>query len=143
MFITEQGINGRGDVVGSVNLNAGGACTGCPAGQYGYLRSSRGTITFFQVNNISNRTRARGITDSGWITVDFRDNSGNGAQGFVANVAADGSFHVLQISTADLVNVLGTAETTPEAIDNSGRIVEIAVDVDGNFHGFIATPTRK
>lgn len=147
VFVVAQGINNRGDVVGSVNLVADGACTGCPASQYGFLRSSSGTITLFQVNGVGNRTRARGITDSGRITGDFRDPSdlahGPGAQGFVTNLVADGGFHLLHITAADLVNFPGAAETTPEGIDNSGRIVGIVTDADGTFRGFVATPTNE
>jgi hypothetical protein len=37
------------------------------------------------------------------------------------------------------LNVPGASGTIPQAIDDSGRVVGIAVDSGGNLHGFIAT----
>lgn len=144
VFIEVQGINGRGEVVGSVNFDVDGACTGCPAGQYGFLRSSSGTITLFRVNTKDNRTRARGISDSGRIAGSFVDSTlGGGEQGFVASLAANGGFHLLRVAVTDLVNVPGAVETIPEGIDNSGRIVGYTTDGDGKLQGFIATPNGE
>ena len=60
-----QGINGRGEIVGSIFLDADVACVGCVAGRYGFLRSASGDFTYFRVNG--KNTAARGITDSGLI----------------------------------------------------------------------------
>jgi len=142
--IQAQGINGHGEVVGSANLPVGGAYAGSPAGSYGFLRNKHGAITLFRVDDIGNRTNARGITDSGRITGYFGDPlRGNANQGFVADLDTHSGFQLLQITTADLVNVPGAAGTVPQAIDNTGRVVGIVVDADGFQHGFIATPKKK
>src|SRR3989442_1637138 len=84
-FTIAQGINARGEVVGSASLPSGVACTGCPAGLYGWLRAASGSLTFFQVNGHS--TRARGITDSGVITGFITDPVSGHQKGFVVELA--------------------------------------------------------
>jgi len=144
VFITAQGINGRDEVVGSVNFDAGGACTGCPAGVYGFLRDGNGTITLFRANSMNNKTRARGITDSGLIAGSFVDPAhGSGEQGFVVIPPRNGGFHLLNVTDSDLVNVPGAFETIPEGITNSGQIAGYTTNADGKLQGFIATPTGK
>ncbi len=112
-----QGINARGDVVGS---------TSSPSGDQGFLRDSHGTITLFQVNGA--QTRARGINDSGQIA-GFREGI-SGLEGFVGTLS--GGFEPLIVP--------GATDTIVQGIANSGVVVGYWFDVDGFVHGFIATP---
>jgi hypothetical protein len=116
-FTIAQGINGRGDVVGS---------TSSPDDVISFLRDSGGAITFFKVNGAP--TRARGLSDSGQI-VGFI-NGDAGLEGFVGTLS--GGFA--------LVNVPGATDTFAQGIANSGTIVGQYYDADGNGHGFVATP---
>jgi len=135
-FTIAQGVNNKGDVVGNADLSAGVACTGCPAGTYGFLRDKSGNLTYFQVNGAP--TSARGITDSGIIVggIDFPDRP---AVGFVTTLARSPQFQAISIPAAQLLSISGAFRTTPEAIANDGTIVGIWVDPDFNEHGFIAT----
>ena len=133
-FTIAHGINNKGDVVGNASLNSGDAYPGSPAGNYGFLRRSDGTITLFRVNGVA--TRARGITDAGVITGDA-DGSG-----FVTTLAPGADFQAVTIPAANLLTVPGALQTIPEGIGNSGNVVGIWLDGDANFHGFLAEPTK-
>ena len=106
--VIAQGINTAGEVVGNVRLPDQGKYSGY-AGRYGFLLDTYGTINLFQVNGFD--TRARGINDSGLITGYFVDEqTPTGSSG-----SLPASFQTL--------NVPGTIDTFPEAINNSGAIV--------------------
>ena len=137
-YTLAQGINSRGDVVGHVTLDADVACTGCLAGRYGFWRSARGAITYFQVNGMN--TEARGITDSGLITGIVE--SGLTAQGFVISLGG-APYESITVPAADLLEIPGAIITVPEGMSNAGDIVGNWEDVEGNLHGFIATPSKK
>jgi hypothetical protein len=136
-FTIAQGINVRGEVVGSATLPAGVACTGCLAGIYGWLRAPSGSLTFFQVNGHS--TRARGITDSGLIAGFMTDPVSGHQKGFVVELARTSSYQSLTVPDAELLEVPSAVITAPPAISNSGVIVGNWLDAFG-FHGFIAMP---
>jgi hypothetical protein len=134
-----QGINGKGQVVGSVRLDAGVACTGCPPGSYGFLRAPSGAVTYFRVNG--EETSARGITDSGQIAGTALDS------GFVTTLAGL-PYEAITIPNAALLAFPGAVQTTPEGITNGGDIVGIWTEFLGGdpndlanykLHGFIAT----
>jgi hypothetical protein len=139
-----QGINGRGQVVGSVFLEGLAAPAG--DGLYGFLRDTNGAITLFRVNN--RNTRARGITDSGLIT-GFVNNPG-GPKGFVASLSAAPGYQSLSIPPADLLSPANpNVGTFGQGINNAGVVSGAWTDVttipgecgDQNVsHGFIATP---
>ena len=142
-----QGINGRGQIVGSIFLDAGVACAGCVAGRYGFLRSASGDFTYFRVNG--KNTAARGITDSGLIA------GFGGGVGFVVSLSAGSGYQSLTVPAEDLLSV-------PDSRNNAGTVVEFINDArvitggwnedTGNLdgcgnpisisHGFIATPLK-
>jgi uncharacterized membrane protein len=131
-----QGINNRGQVVGSVTLAAGEACPSCLAGRYGFLRDVSGELRYFRVNG--QPTSARGISDSGWVTGYI--SSGGGLEGFVTTL--DGTpYDAITISRFKLLTFPGAILTEPESITNTGGIVGVWFDALGNDHGFIATPS--
>lgn len=131
-----QGINARGQVVGSVYLEG----TDAPAGDglYGFLRNANGDITLFRVNGAA--TRARGITNYGLIT-GFITTS-DGLKGFVLSVAPGPAYQTFAIDDADLLVVpfAGAVNTTPQSINEAGIVSGQWSDGGGAFHGFIATP---
>ena len=133
-----QGINNKGQVVGSARLAAGVACTGCLAGTYGWLRAPDGVISYFQVNGAA--TFARGITDSGVIT-GFISAASNG-EGFVVTLAGSFAYQSILIPAVQLLVVPGADATNPEAINNAGTVVGFWVDGAGLEHGFLATPHK-
>lgn len=138
--IIPQGINGRGQVVGSVNLPAGAAYAGSPAGQYGFVRQPSGAMTLFRVNG--SPTRARGISDAG-LVVGFTSTDDGNFQGFTVPAPGGSGFQALTVPASGLVVVPGAVSTFPQGIDNAGRIVGGMIDADGNQHGFVALPPSK
>ena len=134
-----QGINSRGDIVGDVFLNPGGAYTNSPQGFYGFLRHKNGTIVFFNVNG-SVRTKARGVSESGAITGWFIDAVTGVQRGFVTSLSGQGGFQSL--TTAALLDVPGSTATIAEGIDSQGRVCGNWFDASGGEHGFLATPVK-
>jgi len=137
--IIPQGINSRGDVVGSVDLSD--FCS--PSGQYGFLRSADGTVTLFRINGAY--TRARGITDAGLIT-GYLTQPGVGEKGFAVTLPASSTpFQALTIPEAELVTVsfTGATDTLAEGIDNTGHIVGNWLLQHDTDHAFIATPVQN
>jgi uncharacterized membrane protein len=138
-FNTGSGVNNQGQVVGSVALPAGVACTGCVAGVYGWLRAPSGAMSFFQVNGA--KTRARGITDSGVITGFVDTGPGGAAAGFVTRLTGSASYESITIPAAQLLVADPAAFVTiPEAINDAGTVVGGWNTAGGNSRGFIATP---
>jgi len=140
-----QGINDRGEIVGSIVLDAGVACADCVAGRYGFLRSASGDFTYFRVNG--RNTAARGITDSGLIA-----GFGRGV-GFVVSLSAVSGYQSLTVPAEDLLSVpdpRNNAGTVVESINNAGVITGGWNEDTGNVdrcgnpiligHGLIATP---
>ena len=134
------GINARGDTVGNVYRDADVVCQGCPAANYGYVRSATGAMTLFLVNGRG--TRARGISDSGVVTGYVRtDCEGKSPfAGFVTTLAPRPAFQSLAIPCAQLLNVAGAAVTYPQGISNAGVVVGDWLDESGAVHGFVAMP---
>jgi probable HAF family extracellular repeat protein len=135
-FTIAQGINDRGDIVGSANLNRDEAYPGSPPGTYGFLRDKGGVITLFRVNGTS--TRARGISSTGVISGFVPEG------GFVAKLPTGGGFQALTIPDANLVvvPVPGATGISAQGIDNTGRIVGSYNDEGFHVHGFLAAPTK-
>ena len=138
IFTIAHGINSKGEVVGNSFYER----PNDPCGSTdvivnnAWLRSAKGTVTYFQVNGES--TRARGINDSGSI-VGFVNTASGLIKGF--NVELDGSqCQSIAVADSDLLQVMGFDLTFPEGISNSGKIVGIAGDDGDVVHGFIATP---
>jgi uncharacterized membrane protein len=139
--IIPQGINGRGDVVGSVGFRPGGAPGGNPPGTYAFLRDKTGSIALFRIN--ATLTRARGINDAGTITGHVVDLSTGATQGFVGKLDLQPGLPGVQFLTAPPVELLaapGVFSTVPQAINSAGTIVGATDDGTGISHGFIATP---
>lgn len=136
--VIPQGINARGQLVGSVVLAADGAYPGSPPGQYGFVREPDGSITLFRVNGQA--TRARGISDAGTITGFV---GAPGPVGYTVATPTGGGYRDLTVPSDKLFAVPGAVQTFPQAIDNQGRIVGSWIGGDGVQRGFVATPTSK
>ena len=141
IFTIAQGINSRGDVVGSAIFNdAFGAPDPCGSSntfvRHGWLRTTDGSVTYFSVNG--GATSARGITDSGTIA-GFVDDPGSGLlKGFV--VELDGSqCQSFTIADADLLHFPGSSLTFVGGIKNSGEVVGGYQDGTTSL-GYIARP---
>ena len=139
-FLTfAQGINSKGEVVGSSNFTvANDPCAGLgnPFRRYGWLRATDGTVTYFEVNG--SHTSARGINDEGSIVGFFRDLDDGKFKGF--KVELDGSpCQSLTIAAGDVLEFPGAEATFLGGITNAGDIVGSYEDAS-NTHGFIATP---
>ena len=140
IFTIAQGINSKGEVVGSAIFDGDfGAPDPCgssdPFVERGWLRTADGTVTFFSVNG--GDTSARGITDSGTIAGFVDDPDSGLTKGFV--VELDGSqCQSFTIADADLLHFPGSSGTFPGGIKNSGDVVG-SYD-DGMTIGFIARP---
>lgn len=140
-FNVAQGINGKGDVVGSFRLDPDAVFPGSLFGPYGFLRDKRGVITLFRVNGY--RTRARGITESGRIAGFLTDDAlGEKARGFVVTLTSRGGFQSLTVSDADLLDVPGSVLTIVEGINDVGLVSGGWIDANGVSHGFLATPSK-
>jgi uncharacterized membrane protein len=140
IFTIAQGINGRGDVVGSVHLLADGAYVGSPEDHYGFVRHRNGVIQLFQVSG-GIKTRARGISESGLI-VGYYTDSGGAQHGFVARSARGPDFQLLTIAPGNQLDVPGASATYPEGINERGWISGMWIDANGVWHGFIAVPLQ-
>jgi len=134
-----QGINSKGEVVGSSNFiveNDPCAGLGNPFLRYGWLRATDGTVTYFEVNG--SHTSARGINDEGSIVGFFLDLDDGKFKGF--KVELDGSpCQSLTIAGGDVLEFPGAEATFLGGIRNAGDIVGSYNDAS-NSHGFIATP---
>jgi hypothetical protein len=143
LFTIAQGINSRGDVVGSsVFETANGPCPGSNDffSRYGWLRTADGSVTFFDVNGW--QTNARGITDSGTIAGWARDPITGLVKSFV--VKLDGSqCQSITLADDELLAVPGAANTFAQDITNSG-VVAGSFDFGSQdlSQGFIATPKK-
>ena len=138
-FTIAQGINERGDVVGSATFADG--LTDDPCGtpssfdRYGWLRTTDGNVTYFIVNGAL--TTARGITDAGTITGSIND--GSGVKGFVTEL--DGTqCQAITIAEADLIEIPGGFSTSLQSITNAGVVVGFYADGAGALEGFVARP---
>jgi hypothetical protein len=140
LFTLAQGINSRGDVVGSaVFFNADDPCPPSTGGtvRYGWLRTADGTVTYFDVNG--DRTSARGITDSGTIAGFVLDSASGSTKGFVAEL--DGSqCQSITIADEDLLQFPGADGTVVGGIKNSGEVVGTYDFGPGTGFGFIGRP---
>jgi uncharacterized membrane protein len=135
--VIPQGINARGQLVGSVALLADGAYPGSPQGQYGFVRERDGSITLFRVNGLP--TRARGISDAGMVAGFV----GAPSVGFTVSAPTGGGYRDLTVPADRLFAVPGAVATFPQAIDNRGRIVGSWFGADDVQRGFVATPSSK
>jgi len=139
-----QGINSKGDVVGSAVFVTGPSafedpCPELPVNsllrRYGWLLTADGVLSFFVVNGW--QTRARDISDSGAIVGWAADNDPLvRTVGFVTEV--DGTqCQSIAIPDSELLSFPGIDLTTAQGIKNSGEVV--GNDIEANV-SFIATP---
>ena len=131
-----QGINDRGDVVGSVWLRGGAVPSGGSGnGFYGFVRDARGVVTLFRINE--DHTVVRGISSYGRIT-GWAGPSTN-PRAFVIDAPTGGGFQNLTIADEDLYGGF-----QGQGITNKGKVVgNFWLDVgsgDRVLRGFIATP---
>jgi len=135
-----HGINNKGEVVGSVQLDAGAAYKNSPAGGYGFYRSRNGAITFFLVDGMGPVPRS--INDEGIVSGEIFEADGT-IKGFV--VAFDdancvpGTAHFRAVHTS-LIVAPGQVSTLVQAVTDRGETAGVVVDASGGTHGFVATP---
>ena len=139
-FTIAQGINSKGDVVGSSNFFPDDdPCVGSgnPFLRYGWLRAKNGTVTYFSVNG--SHTSARGINDKGSIVGFFRDlDDGGKFKGYIAEL--DGSqCQLLTVGPNDILDVMGSDANFVQGINNKG-VISGGADIGGSSPGFIARP---
>ncbi len=144
-YTETMGITTDGHVVGTVYLDAGSSGAGAPAGQYGYLRTANGSVTYFRVNGED--TYARGISDEGKIVGYFGALPFPQVTGFVINVKQLRSlkppatgFVALAIPARNQLQIPGAFGTLPQGISTEGVVSGTFVDGSGDAHGFVATP---
>ena len=140
LFTIAQGINSRGDVVGSaIFLPTDDPCgSGAPfTVRYGWVRTTDGNVTYFNVNGL--RTSARGITDSGTVAGFATDPLTGETKGFVVDL--DGTqCQDITIAESDFLVFPAADVTFVQSITNSGKVVGTYIDVNNFTHGFVATP---
>ena len=142
LFTLANGINARGDVVGSAifddEFGSPDPCGSSGEARPGWLRTADGSVTYFSVNG--GVTAARGITDSGTIAGWVGDGGSGLIKGFV--VKLDGSqCQSITIADADLLHVPGASLTFVGDIKNSGEVVGHYVDGTTEVQlGYIARP---
>jgi hypothetical protein len=88
------------------------------------------------------QTRARGINNLGKMTGFFNDAATATVRGFVTSVPGQSSFQSLTVPASGLLDVPGAIQTSPEGINDFGRIAGIWIDASFTFHGFLATPSN-
>lgn len=137
-----QGINGRGDVVGSATFfTQDDPCNpGAPPGGsvgYGWLRTTDGNVSFFTVNG--ERTRARGITDSGTIVGWTLNETTGEVRGFVTD-AEIGYCEDIAVGPDGILAYPGAQATFAQAITNWGAVVGSYNDATGEVQSFVAVP---
>jgi len=134
-----QGINSKGEVVGSSNFTPEtDPCPGLgnPFLRYGWLRATDGTVTYFEVNG--SHSSGRGINDQGSIAGFFLDLNDGYFKGYIAEL--DGTqCQSLTLGPSDILDVPGTDETIAAGINNAGVISGGAGSGDSSI-GFIARP---
>ena len=138
-FTIAQGINSKGEVVGSTTfLAADDPCPSLtnPFHRFGWLRATDGTVTYFEVNG--SHTSARGINDHGSIAGFFFDLNDGKFKGF--KVTLDGSqCQSITVAAGDVLEIDGLDNVFAGSINNSG-VIAGAADDNINSHGFIARP---
>ena len=142
IFTIAQGINSKGDVVGSsIFDNSEDPCGPSPdpgTVRYGWLRSVDGDMSYFIVNGW--RTSARGITNSGNIVGFALDWETNSWWGFVTELD-DTPCQSITIPYTDLLTVPEVGDIfVSQGINNTGKVVGWYEAVDYTTHGFIAIP---
>jgi len=137
-FTIAQGINSKGEVVGSSNFDAANdPCPGLgnPFRRYGWLRATDGSVNFFEVNGT--HTSARGINDNGAIVGFFFDLDDGKFKGYQAEL--DGSqCQSITLSDGDVLDFPGSETNFLQGITNSGVIIG-SYDDETGIHSFIAT----
>jgi uncharacterized membrane protein len=139
LFTIAQGINSKGEVVGSSNFDvANDPCPGLgnPFLRYGWLRATDGTVTYFEVNG--SHTSARGINDKGSIVGFFIDPDDGIFKGYKARL--DGSqCQSLTVGPSDMLYVPGSDSNFAQGISNSGAISGGA-NIGMSSPGYVVTP---
>lgn len=132
-----HGINSKGSVAGDARFEVD-PCGGLNAFErYGWVRAKDGSTVLFQVNG--ERTVARGISDSGFITGNVLDPSTNELKGFVIKAPTE-NCEPIPVDASELLQFPASEATFPEGITNSGDIVGIYFDASDSSRGFIASP---
>ena len=138
-FTIAQGINSKGEVVGSSNFDgANDPCPGLgnPFLRYGWLRATDGTVTYFEVNG--SHTSARGINDEGSIVGFFIDPDDGIFKGYKTRL--DGSqCQSVTVGPSDILYVPGSGANFVQGISNSG-VISGGAEIGSSTPGYVATP---
>ncbi|MBY6204265.1 DUF3466 family protein [Halomonas denitrificans] len=142
-FTIAQGINARGEIVGSsFFFSENDPCNpGAPPGgfvSYAWLRDTDGDVQFFTVNG-SPTSRARGITDSGTVAGFFLNTDTGTIEGFVTDIGP-GQCQDIVIGPDERLVFPGGTATFAQSISNKGVVVGQYNDADGDPQSFVATP---
>lgn len=143
IFTIAQGINARGEIVGSsFFFSENDPCNpGAPPGSlvsYAWLRDTDGDVQYFTVNG-SPTSRARGITDSGTISGFFVNTDSGMTEGFVTDIGP-GQCQDVVVGPDELVVFPGATATFAQSISNKGVVVGQYNDANGDPQSFVATP---
>jgi uncharacterized membrane protein len=144
LFTIAQGINKRGEVVGSSVFEVANdpypSFGNALRADYGWFRATDGIVTYFEING--SPTRARGIDDEGIIVGFFTDLAGEEItiKGFITELNGPPPCRSITIAADDVIEFPAAIATFPEGINKTGDIVGQYRDSTGNTHGFIATP---
>ena len=137
LFTIAQGINNKGEVVGSaIFFGSDAPCPADPAAivRFGWVRATDGTVTYFTVNG--GGTSARGLADNGRISGFVF--TPDGVKAFVTD-SDIAPCQDISIADEDLLVVEDASQTIGASISNAGVVAGGAALVDG-FVGFVATP---
>jgi hypothetical protein len=160
-------INEQGQIAGSVFLDTDDAFPGSPAGHYGYVRETDGSVKYFAISqSFPGQTRGRGISDSGLITGFYRDPITFEVVSYVTTLSSGTEFENITLTDDQVVyqspcdpNVPPSpgsgyelfTNVTASQIRNDGVVVGSCIDTyfngtTGDFseygRGFIATPIK-
>ena len=97
-------INAQGQNVGSVFLFENDAYPGSPAGRYGYLRETDGSVKYVEVSqSIPGQTRLRGISESGLVSGFYLDPDTFEFKGYVTTLSDGTGFEAITLTDDEVI----------------------------------------
>ena len=160
-------INAKGQVAGSVFLDADVVAPGAVAGRYGFVRDKKGNLATFSVNEgLAGFTRARGISESGLITGFYTDLNGFELKSFVTSLSGNSGHEEITLESDQIIFQKPCNPDTPAApsadyqlftsmtssqVRNDGAVVgscsdtyfnPLTGDVINYGYGWLATPSK-
>lgn len=97
-------INAQGQNVGSVFLFEDDAYPGSPAGRYGYLRETDGSVKYVEVSqSLPGQARLRGISESGLVSGFYLDPDTFEFKGYVTTLSDGTGFETITLTDDQVV----------------------------------------